>query len=108
MSPESELDEMTNKRVLDPCSGGRSMWFDRNHPDVVFGDVRSETLTVTDNSRGNPTGQRTLRIEPDVMLDFRDLPRSEEHTSELQSLMRISYAVFCLQKKKNNEPYREK
>src|SRR3546814_427810 len=27
-------------------------------------------------------------------------PRSEEHTSELQSLMRISYAVFCLQKKK--------
>src|SRR3546814_5243437 len=28
--------------------------------------------------------------------------RSEEHTSELQSLMRISYAVFCLQKKKTN------
>src|SRR3546814_7379042 len=30
-----------------------------------------------------------------------DPPRSEEHTSELQSLMRISYAVFCLKKKKN-------
>src|SRR3546814_10560359 len=30
-------------------------------------------------------------------------PRSEEHTSELQSLMRISYAVFCLKKKKNNK-----
>src|SRR3546814_10194125 len=30
------------------------------------------------------------------------LPRSEEHTSELQSLMRISYAVFCLKKKKQN------
>src|SRR3546814_2999330 len=29
--------------------------------------------------------------------------RSEEHTSELQSLMRISYAVFCLKKKKKNE-----
>src|SRR3546814_7758249 len=29
-----------------------------------------------------------------------DLARSEEHTSELQSLMRISYAVFCLKKKK--------
>src|SRR3546814_9903172 len=28
------------------------------------------------------------------------MPRSEEHTSELQSLMRISYAVFCLKKKK--------
>src|SRR3546814_2134132 len=33
-------------------------------------------------------------------LDRPDLARSEEHTSELQSLMRISYAVFCL--KKNN------
>src|SRR3546814_5900330 len=32
--------------------------------------------------------------------------RSEEHTSELQSLMRISYAVFCLQKK--NDIHREK
>src|SRR3546814_7799051 len=30
-------------------------------------------------------------------------PRSEEHTSELQSLMRISYAVFCLKKKKTNK-----
>src|SRR3546814_1948144 len=30
--------------------------------------------------------------------------RSEEHTSELQSLMRISYAVFCLKKKRNKEP----
>src|SRR3546814_7957034 len=32
-----------------------------------------------------------------------DTMRSEEHTSELQSLMRISYAVFCLKKKKKNE-----
>src|SRR3546814_7227216 len=32
----------------------------------------------------------------------RDILRSEEHTSELQSLMRISYAVFCLKKQKNN------
>src|SRR3546814_3897969 len=30
--------------------------------------------------------------------------RSEEHTSELQSLMRISYAVFCLKKKTNSTP----
>src|SRR3546814_10335845 len=31
--------------------------------------------------------------------DLQAVPRSEEHTSELQSLMRISYAVFCLKKK---------
>src|SRR3546814_10091242 len=35
-------------------------------------------------------------VEPDIFHD-----RSEEHTSELQSLMRISYAVFCLKKKKH-------
>src|SRR3546814_4468551 len=32
--------------------------------------------------------------------------RSEEHTSELQSLMRISYAVFCLKKKQMNKPHK--
>src|SRR3546814_7471278 len=32
-----------------------------------------------------------------------EVDRSEEHTSELQSLMRISYAVFCLKKKKNKK-----
>src|SRR3546814_2036235 len=40
-------------------------------------------------------------------LDHRVIaPRSEEHTSELQSLMRISYAVFCLKKKKLSTPQR--
>src|SRR3546814_8206069 len=34
--------------------------------------------------------------------------RSEEHTSELQSLMRISYAVFCLKKKNNEDTYQNK
>src|SRR3546814_10554212 len=34
-------------------------------------------------------------------------PRSEEHTSELQSLMRISYAVFCLKKKKQENAHTE-
>src|SRR3546814_1204140 len=37
----------------------------------------------------------------------RRFARSEEHTSELQSLMRISYAVFCLKKKKVTEHYKQ-
>src|SRR3546814_4284012 len=37
-----------------------------------------------------------------VVIGLFFLPRSEEHTSELQSLMRISYAVFCSKKKKKN------
>src|SRR3546814_19799668 len=38
-----------------------------------------------------------------VFDSIKDANRSEEHTSELQSLMRISYAVFCLKKKKNKK-----
>src|SRR3546814_2384649 len=38
-----------------------------------------------------------------VELEYAPLYRSEEHTSELQSLMRISYAVFCLKKKNQNK-----
>src|SRR3546814_6866401 len=43
---------------------------------------------------GAEGGPRLLIVAP--------MSRSEEHTSELQSLMRISYAVFCLKKKKHN------
>src|SRR3546814_3424898 len=41
-------------------------------------------------------------IEETVVEQQIEKQRSEEHTSELQSLMRISYAVFCLKKKKQN------
>src|SRR3546814_2510002 len=45
--------------------------------------------------------ERQLKTLPHVMLGglAHEQARSEEHTSELQSLMRISYAVFCLKKK---------
>src|SRR3546814_2868769 len=39
---------------------------------------------------------------------LRRVTRSEEHTSELQSLMRISYAVFCLKKKKKEQSKRDR
>src|SRR3546814_9685128 len=54
--------------------------------------------------RGTPAedlGLTDPNVGDDDILDA--MVRSEEHTSELQSLMRISYAVFCL-KKKNNRP----
>ena len=66
-----------SERVLDPCCGSRMMWFDHANPDVVFGDRRSETVTVTDRSHGNASGTRTLRIEPDVLFDFRALPYAD-------------------------------
>src|SRR3546814_3032767 len=60
-------------------------------------------------------GDRGRRVAEHEVLDLADrvgglvprLVRSEEHTSELQSLMRISYAVFCLKKKNQTRTYYE-
>lgn len=62
------------KKIIDPCCGSRMMWFDRKNPAVVFGDIRSETISVTDRSHGKINGTRILHIDPDIVLDFRDLP----------------------------------
>src|SRR3546814_3128500 len=47
---------------------------------------------------------KLMQVELALEHDRDDVRRSEEHTSELQSLMRISYAVFCLKKKITNTP----
>src|SRR3546814_6928094 len=53
---------------------------------------------VREESAANPEFRKAW----ESFSSFRESYRSEEHTSELQSLMRISYAVFCLKKKKQN------
>src|SRR3546814_14689970 len=64
------------------------------------------TLFRSGQDDGENDEQRRRRVdlgrhrEADHRIDFHR-ERSEEHTSELQSLMRISYAVFCLKKKQN-------
>src|SRR3546814_7285180 len=64
---------------------------------------RGDTDGVADSGRGYALFGRPARIGPDHQLGTLEAcgrgARSEEHTSELQSLMRISYAVFCLKKK---------
>src|SRR3546814_6511699 len=50
------------------------------------------------------TGGEKMHVDEKEGLPARTRYRSEEHTSELQSLMRISYAVFCLKKKTTTRP----
>src|SRR3546814_939859 len=69
---------------------------------IVFA---KEAMDYADASRSNQ--QSSSEDEPsDENEDDQD--RSEEHTSELQSLMRISYAVFCLKKKTENKTTKDK
>src|SRR3546814_12902381 len=58
--------------------------------------------------RQRVTARRCGQLVHGLRAAGRAAMRSEEHTSELQSLMRISYAVFCLKKKKNNKKNDEK
>src|SRR3546814_1839662 len=50
----------------------------------------------------------TVKTRAQFATPWMAVGRSEEHTSELQSLMRISYAVFCLKKKKNTQTQPQK
>src|SRR3546814_4059528 len=63
----------------------------------------SSLLLMAEAPSSRPSASRfqTLVSSGTTWRRDKDSTRSEEHTSELQSLMRISYAVFCLQKKKN-------
>src|SRR3546814_9760421 len=62
----------------------------------------SATIAPLDLTDGDSIGRLAGAVaERWNALDILVLNRSEEHTSELQSLMRISYAVFCLKKKKH-------
>src|SRR3546814_8378973 len=73
---------------LDPRDDRRLMAAEVGRPAPPF------TLPGTDNT---DEGRRDYSLS-----DYRGRARSEEHTSELQSLMRISYAVFCLKKQQTN------
>src|SRR3546814_2063624 len=103
----------------DVCSSDLTV----HHDDLVrkLHERETDIAIAVEVPRNAPVGSRwlgegelvVLYREEDMpaapsRLELADLKRSEEHTSELQSLMRISYAVFCLKKKKtpNSEAYK--
>src|SRR3546814_5917917 len=98
--------------VFDPVCGGvdgrhLSTRIDRDHGPCDLWSRRSarphfagacgQGVHACDRGCGLAAGRRRRSVH----LPARRFLRSEEHTSELQSLMRISYAVFCLKKKNN-------
>src|SRR3546814_961594 len=63
-------------------------------------EIRLSRASTVDSTFGNMPSPMAKKTKPKISSSQKI--RSEEHTSELQSLMRISYAVFCL-KQKNKE-----
>lgn len=62
--------------VLDPCCGSRMWAFDKADPRITFGDIRAETVVVKDRSQAS--GQRTIHVAPDTLMDFRALPFQDD------------------------------
>src|SRR3546814_7955846 len=87
--PDAELREATRKWALEIAERGP----------LALAGIKSAFLA----RHGGVAGLG--RVSHDLLLKLY-LKRSEEHTSELQSLMRISYAVFCLKKKNKNNNIR--
>src|SRR3546814_9063481 len=78
---------------------------DVGDPDVLPADAeRNQQVEAGQRRRAGAGGHQLhladlLADQPEAVVDRRADDRSEEHTSELQSLMRSSYAVFCVKKK---------
>src|SRR3546814_4326194 len=117
--------------LVEAYAKAQGMWRDSNTPDPVFTDSLELDLASVEPSLAGPkrpqdrvplsgvaasaekalvdmgSGSSTpaegcgYSIDPAHVV-IAAITRSEEHTSELQSLMRISYAVFCLEKNKHN------
>src|SRR3546814_6767724 len=82
-----------------PLIERRGRW----HLRALVGEQRAQE--IRGRIRGQAEGQQTADMHRRTRrfhLQECGVDRSEEHTSELQSLMRISYAVFCLKKKKEH------
>src|SRR3546814_9532721 len=62
-------------------------------------DAVGTLVSTADDSTPRTHNATSTRLRPPRLAAYIARSRSEEHTSELQSLMRISYAVFCLKKK---------
>src|SRR3546814_4800283 len=71
----------------------------RQRPDAEHARVPGGVWLQGGTADGEGTAMQSMVMHYDEPSSF--VTRSEEHTSELQSLMRISYAVFCLKKKNN-------
>src|SRR3546814_9115801 len=103
LAAQGEIEHADNSGI----NGCRMLYFEcrRDHSGRVL-EPKNVDQPYCIASLGGCDGMRqaieTSRTERQALMKAPPVVRSEEHTSELQSLMRISYAVFCLKKNKHS------
>lgn len=60
--------------ILDACCGSRMFWFDKDNLDVTFMDKRDANYNLGTYPTNDGDKERTLRVKPDVVADFRNMP----------------------------------
>src|SRR3546814_9215784 len=96
--PQVVIDIHSDSPLIAPASPADAIWLARSLAELID-SVETEERDWADLARLD-TGEHALWWQLTAeFLSIASAFRSEEHTSELQSLMRISYAVFCLKKK---------
>lgn len=71
------MKKIKNKKILDACCGGRTFWFQKEHKETLFIDIRQpETFTT-----GIGINKRTRHIKPEVIMDFRSMDLPSNHFS---------------------------
>lgn len=59
------VDKLESKFILDACCGTKGMWFNKNHPNTLYIDIRKESTGFIKGRKEN--------VSPDIVMDFRDL-----------------------------------
>src|SRR3546814_10747447 len=88
------------RKIKDLKHGSESERSRRALESELVTQIKASDIRIVDDVVSAPVGQHFPGVNDIGAID----QRSEEHTSELQSLMRTSYAVFCLNKKDNSYP----
>src|SRR3546814_5859548 len=100
--PPDEVEKIARFRELSPAQKALMLSARKEAGKFTEGVILSKNMEVLFRAVPPSLYLALAQTEPEEKAErYQLMQRSEEHTSELQSLMRISYAVFCLKKKKN-------
>src|SRR3546814_1922058 len=105
VDPHVLIEIRARRPAIAPAVGGggifpRNIAVEPRHIDFEHREIAD--IILVGGEPGRQVDSPVIRAA-DAVIDDHRVGRSEEHTSELQSLMRNSYAVFCLKKKKTHE-----
>lgn len=76
LTEKEKQQETIDKKILDMTCGSRTIWFNKNHPNAIYTDRRTEDIEIAFGKAH--TSIRTLHVNPDILCDFTCLPFKDD------------------------------